>query len=63
MKQETFEKYNKIINRKNELRKEKKKFTEIKKILSDEFFLSQSMINEILFAQRCRAKIANYIRQ
>lgn len=62
MKQETFDKYEKILKRKIELMKGGMKLIQIKSVLADEFCLSESMINEILYARRRKLKMDNYIQ-
>lgn len=62
MKKETFDRYVKILKRKDELKSTGMKTAEIMIKLSDEFCLSESMINEILYAKRRKMKMERYMQ-
>lgn len=60
MKMDSFMKYEKIVEEKKELMESGVKLAQIKSILADRFYLSQSMINDVLYSKRKKDEIEKF---
>jgi hypothetical protein len=60
MKMDSFIKYEKIVEVKKELMESGMKLAQIKSILADKFYLSESMINDVLYSKRKKDEIEKF---